>query len=194
VTASATRLPASATQPPAGATVPEPAPGAAAPGSPLGSHHARCFGCGTAHPTGLHVRMEAGEGVSLTAEVVLTDAHQGAPGLAHGGLLATAFDEALSGLMHRLRRPAVTARLETDFLAPVPVGSRLVIEARCTGVAGRKVYGEAEARLGGSGGPVVARATSLFVVVSAEHFERHGGAAPEGHGPAPDAGPTPLGP
>ena len=170
---------------PGGAVVPEPAPGAPPPGTPLGSHYRHCFGCGPDHPTGLHLQMRAGDGVTVTAELTVTDDHQGAPSLAHGGLLAAALDEALGGLMHRLRRPAVTARLVTEFLAPVPVGSRLVITARCTGVEGRKVYGEAEGRLDGPDGPVVVRAESLFVIVGVEHFERY---QPEGRrgGTRPD--------
>ncbi|MEY2823137.1 MAG: hypothetical protein RLZZ485_773 [Actinomycetota bacterium] len=37
--------------------------------------------------------------MNLTGQFVVTDQHQGAPGLAHGGLLALAFDEALGKLM-----------------------------------------------------------------------------------------------
>ncbi|MEY3098759.1 MAG: hypothetical protein RIS32_550, partial [Actinomycetota bacterium] len=61
--------------------------------------------------------------MSITAQFTVTDLHQGAPGLAHGGLLSCAFDEALGKLMWLVREPAVTGKLETSFLAPVPVGS-----------------------------------------------------------------------
>ena len=66
--------------------------------------------------------------------------HQGAPGLAHGGLLAAAFDEALGSLQWLLQVPSVTAALETDFLLPVPVGSTVHIDARVVGRAGRKIW------------------------------------------------------
>ena len=96
--------------------------------------------------------------------------HQGAPGLAHGGLLSLAFDEALGKLMWLLRAPAVTARLETDFLKPVPMGSVLHISARIVGQVSRKVYAVAEGRLNSSDGPLAVRAASLYVIVPMAHF------------------------
>ncbi len=164
----------SPTVPPPDAVVPERHPDAPAPGSVLPSHYDRCFGCGPAHPTGLNLTMVAGEGISVRAEFTVTPDHQGAPGLAHGGLLAAAFDEAMGAVAWLLRSPAVTGRLETDFVCPVPVGSRLLILARCEGVAGRKVYVAATGRLGAEDGPVAVRAHGLFVTVGLEHFRAHG--------------------
>ena len=108
--------------------------------------------------------------MDLTGQFTVTDQHQGAPGLAHGGILALAFDEALGKLMWLLRAPAVTARLETDFLKPVPIGTRLYITARITGQVNRKVYSEAEGRIGGPDGEIAVRAASLFVIVPMKHF------------------------
>lgn len=167
----------SRTTAPADATVPVRHPDAPAPGEAIGSHYDRCFGCGSAHRTGLHLAAVAGEGVSLTATFAVTADHQGAPGLAHGGLLTAALDETLGMLLVLLRVPAVTGRLETDFLAPVPVGTTLHLAARCTGVAGRKIYVDAEGRtasVDGAPGPVAVRASALFVAVGAEHFSTHG--------------------
>jgi acyl-coenzyme A thioesterase PaaI-like protein len=167
-----TRLPSTA--PPPGALPAERHPEAPAPGTHLGSHYQRCFGCGNANPAGLHMDITAGEGVDVTAQFVVTDSHQGAPGLAHGGLLACAFDEALGALNWLMRRPSVTARLETDFRRPVPVGSTLFITARCVGVAGRKMYLQAEGRLERPDGPLAVNAAAMFVAVGIEHFIAHG--------------------
>ena len=133
-------------------------------------HFGHCFGCGELHPTGLHLVAHAGAGADLTAEFTVTENHQGAPGLAHGGLLSLAFDEALGKLMWLLRAPAVTARLETDFLKPVPMGSTLHITAEITGRVNRKVYTSAEGRLNSIDGPVVVRAAALYVIVPMDHF------------------------
>ena len=139
-------------------------------GTKIPSHFGHCFGCGELHPTGLHLVAEAGAGVDLTAKFTVTENHQGAPGLAHGGLLSLAFDEALGKLMWLIRSPAVTARLETDFLKPVPMGTTLHITARITGQVNRKVYTEAEGRLDGPDGEIAVRAAALFVIVPMSHF------------------------
>ena len=142
------------------------------PGELIPSHFPECFGCGQDHPTGLRLVATAGEGVSVTASFTVSQHHQGAPGLAHGGILSLAFDETLSSLMWLLRRPAVTGRLETDFLRPVPVGSTLSIRAEVTGVANRKVYSKAEGYI--DDGPPVVRAQALFVIVPMTHFLKAG--------------------
>ncbi len=168
------RTPITPTTPPAGAVAAVPAPGAPAPGTVLPSHYRFCYGCGADHPAGLHLRVTVGEGCTVSGEFVVDVNHQGAPGLAHGGLLAAAFDETLGALNWILLRPAVTGRLEVDFRRPVPVDSRLHLAARVTGVAGRKVYCAGEARLDAPDGPLASTAAGLFVQVPLEHFQTHG--------------------
>ena len=158
------------TSAPDGAMIPQRHPKAPPIGSQIPSHFGHCFGCGELHPTGLHLVAHAGNGVDLTAEFTVTENHQGAPGLAHGGLLSLAFDEALGKLMWLLRAPAVTARLETDFLRPVPMGSTLHISARITGQVSRKVYCEADGRLNSVDGELAVKAAALFVIVPMNHF------------------------
>ncbi|WKX73025.1 PaaI family thioesterase [Streptomyces sp. XD-27] len=160
--------------PPAGARPPVRHPDAPAPGEPLGSHYAQCFGCGDGQSHGLRLAARAGEGVSLTAEFTVQTAHQGAPGLAHGGVLTTALDETMGALSWLLRVIAVTGRLETDFLSPVPVGTVLHLEARVTAVDGRKIYSTATGRIGGPDGPVAVRADALFIEVKIDHFIENG--------------------
>jgi len=162
------------TEPPPGASAPVRHPDAPAPGEAILSHYQQCFGCGVDHPTGLHITVTAGPGLTATAEFTVTEHHQGAPGLAHGGLLAAAFDEALGSLNWLLRRPAVTARLETDFLRPVPVDSRLFIAAEVLAVDGRKMYARAGGRLGATDGPLAVTAAALFIAVGLEHFAVNG--------------------
>ena len=158
------------TTPPEGSTLPERHPLAPAVGSQMPSHFGPCFGCGQLHPTGLHLVAHAGSALDLTAEFTVTENHQGAPGLAHGGLLSLAFDEALGKLMWLIRSPAVTGRLETDFMKPVPIGTTLHISAQITGQVKRKVYTEAIGRLNGPDGDIAVRAAALFVIVPMSHF------------------------
>ncbi|CAB4529738.1 unannotated protein [freshwater metagenome] len=158
------------TIPPEGAIIPPRHPKAPESGTKIPSHFGHCFGCGELHPTGLHLVAHVGKGQDITAEFTVTEDHQGAPGLAHGGLLSLAFDEALGKLMWLLRAPAVTARLETDFILPVPIGTVLYITAEITGQVNRKVYASAVGRIGGPDGPIAVRAASLYIIVSMQHF------------------------
>ncbi|MDI2128714.1 PaaI family thioesterase [Yinghuangia seranimata] len=164
----------SSLSPSPGTSVPGPHPSAPPPGTELGEHYDGCFGCGEELENGLKLRTRVGEGVSVDTEFVVGTGHQGAPGLAHGGLLSCAFDEALGALGYLLHTPAVTARLETDFRMPVPVGSTLYIHAWCTGVDGRKIYAKAVGRLDAPDGPVAVEAASLFIAVGFEHFVSNG--------------------
>ncbi len=162
------------TTPPVDAVLPPRSPVAPAPGEAIPSHYTRCYGCGVDHSTGLHLRLFAGEGLSLRGTFTVTDQHQGAPGLAHGGLLTTAFDDALGSLNWLLSSPAVTGRLEVDFRRPVPVGSTLHIEAAVVGVKGRRVFTRAVGRLDAADGPIAMTAAALFIQVPVEHFAAHG--------------------
>ncbi|MEU5341137.1 PaaI family thioesterase [Streptomyces sp. NPDC020766] len=164
----------SALRPPADAVAPVRHPDAPAPGELLGAHYGECFGCGGEQLHGLHLEARAGDGVRITAEFTVKPAHQGAPGLAHGGVLASALDESLGSLSWLLRAIAVTGRLETDFVRPVPVGTVLYLEAEVTAVAGRKIYSSATGRIGGPDGPVAVRADALFLEVKVEHFIDNG--------------------
>jgi acyl-coenzyme A thioesterase PaaI-like protein len=159
---------------PEDAVVPPRHPAAPASGEQIASHYHRCVGCGHDHPTGLRVVVTAGEGLTLSGSFTVTEDHQGAPGLAHGGMLALAFDEVLGSLIWLVGMPAVTGHLETDFRRPVPVGTTLHITARVDGQAGRRLYTSAIGRADDADGPVAVQARAVFVVVSGEHFRAHG--------------------
>ena len=151
------------TTPPPDSVMPARHPKAPVIGSQIPSHFGYCFGCGELHKTGLHLIAFAGQGLDLTGKFTVTENH-------HGGLLSLAFDEALGKLMWLIRTPAVTGRLETDFLLPVPMGRTLYINARITGQSGRKIYTQAEGRLDSPTGEVAVNAAALFISVPMEHF------------------------
>jgi acyl-coenzyme A thioesterase PaaI-like protein len=157
--------------PPPDATAPD---ATAAAGPILGPHvpnYAHCHGCGPGMHGGLGVRVVAVASHGIDAEVEIVAAHQGAPGLTHGGVLAGVMDEVMSlALWRLLNRPYVTARLETSYLAPVPLGSVLHVTATCTGLHGRKAYTEARARTDGPDSPVAVYATALWVAGPRTHW------------------------
>lgn len=143
------------------------------PGTELPAHYEGCFGCGDLEG-GMRLRSTVGDDLAVTTTFVVQRHHQGAPGIAHGGVVAAAFDEALGALAVHHREPAVTASLQTQFRRPVPVGVTLHLTARIVGREGRKVWCTGEARLGAPDGPLAAEATALFLVVPATHFAEHG--------------------
>lgn len=145
-----------------------------APGTALPAHFDGYFGCGEVEG-GLGLRTTIGEGLSLTATFTVSSGHQGSRGIAHGGLIATAFDEALGALQVFYGERAVTASLQTEFRRPVPLGSVLHLACRVDRRDGRKLWTSGDAHLGGLDGPIVAQATALFVVVPIQHFTTHGG-------------------
>jgi acyl-coenzyme A thioesterase PaaI-like protein len=116
----------------------------------------------------------AGDRLDVHATFLVTEHHQGAPGLAHGGVLVTALDDTLGALNWMLAVPAVTARLDTSFRRPVPVGSVLHLHAEVVGVLGRMVYCRGEGRLGGHAGRVALTASAVFMQVPLEHFVANG--------------------
>jgi acyl-coenzyme A thioesterase PaaI-like protein len=131
-------------------------------------HQPNCMGCGPENPASLGVRMRPDpEGEGVVGEVTFSRAHEGARGFAHGGAVAAALDDAIGMLIFRMRQPAVTRRLEVDYVAPCFVGRRYDVSAVCERVDGRKLWMVASLR---EDDRVVAGARGLFVTVDAAHF------------------------
>ncbi|WP_371666666.1 PaaI family thioesterase [Streptomyces sp. NBC_00289] len=133
-------------------------------------HHSLCFGCGPSHGTGLGLNVVRDSPEQAHATFLVTVDHQGPPGFIHGGLLACLFDEVFAGAIKLMNIFAVTVRLETDFLAPIPIGSRIKIAAHCIKTAGRKMQCTGTVTLTSQNNQIAARASALFVSISAEQL------------------------
>jgi uncharacterized protein (TIGR00369 family) len=133
-----------------------------------------CFGCGDDNDAGLHLKFFVDEDRVL-CRVRLATQFQGPPGHAHGGIIATLLDEAMSKANRRRNIVAMTRHMSIDYLRPVPLESDLVIEGwseRDTASAsGRKHQCSAELR--DASGTVLASATGIFVEVRAETLRRY---------------------
>ncbi|HEX8052072.1 MAG TPA: PaaI family thioesterase [Thermoleophilaceae bacterium] len=120
------------------------------------THHDGCFGCGQANLFGLQLETDGVRG-----RFFVKQDHQGPPGYAHGGIVATALDEAMALALHAQGLDTRTRRLELDLLAPAPVGAFLEVEASVETREGGRIRTRASAR---EGDTLVAEAVAVFVV------------------------------
>jgi acyl-coenzyme A thioesterase PaaI-like protein len=119
-----------------------------------------CFACGTRNPIGLHLHfVEDGDGIR--AEFTPGRQYEGYQGLLHGGIVATALDEAMAMLLHLRGREGLTGRLDIRFRQEAPVGRRLVVSARIR--EERAKYYATEAALALADGTLLAEARATFV-------------------------------
>lgn len=138
-------------------------------GALLPAHHGQCLGCGPDNPHGHHLRVSRrGEGV--VAQHAFDDRHEGAPGIVHGGAVATVFDDLFGFLLYLAGEPAVTRQLSVEYLSPALIGTPYSLEAAVTGREGRRLF--VTATLAGANGAQVATSTATFVTVGVDHFHR----------------------
>lgn len=135
--------------------------------SPL-SHGAlnRCFGCGQQNPSGLRLKFFVDEERTIVCRVRLARRFEGPPGHAHGGIIATLLDEAMSKANRQFGVLAMTRQMEVEYLKPVPLGTALLLTGRHAGSSGRKHHCDAE--IAGESGVTLARAKGLFIEVKPE--------------------------
>src|SRR5258705_10027807 len=81
-----------------------------------------CFGCSPSNPIGLRLRFRR-HGEAVTTRHAIADHFHGAPGIAHGGIVATLLDEASCAAVFFVQdRFVVTGELTVRYLRPCPVG------------------------------------------------------------------------
>jgi acyl-coenzyme A thioesterase PaaI-like protein len=140
-------------------------------------HDPACWGCGD-NQNGTHLPVPDAEGLrDYEAWFQFNEGHQGGPGLAHGGLVAAALDEACGLLATWYRFPAVTARIFVRYRRPVPINTELLVRARLAGERGRRLHVDAELT---DANVVLAEARAALLHVPLEHFL----ATPEGRAAA----------
>ncbi len=124
-----------------------------------------CFGCGINNPIGLKLKF-ARDGDTLRTEFTSDKAHQGWPGLLHGGILGCLLDEVMSNIAYATGNTCLTASITIRQKKPVEVGVPLVITARIT--RQRKKIIETEGRVCLQDGTVIAESTAKQFVAENE--------------------------
>lgn len=142
-------------------------------------HLATCFGCGPDNPIRLGIEPHF-EGDRVVASLEFHPRFEGGPGLVHGGAIAAFFDDLIGFVAMAHQKPAVTAKLEVNYLRPIPLGMTVRGEAWLAREEGRKLWPEAVGT--GPDGTVYVEVSGLFLQVGAEHFTK----ALEGATPYPE--------
>jgi acyl-coenzyme A thioesterase PaaI-like protein len=115
------------------------------------------------------------EGERVVGDITLGPAHGGAPGLVHGGVVATLLDEVLGHAAISTGVSVVTATLNVRYHAPTPLGVPLRCEGYIAEHSGRryKLKGQILA-----GTTRTASAEGIFVDVSGDGFAKVMGGVP----------------
>ena len=122
-----------------------------------------CFGCGLDNPTGLRLKFFIDADKNVVCHFRLARRFAGPPGHAHGGIIATLLDEAMSKSNRARGILAMTRHLEVQYLRPVPLGQPLTLTARHLDTHGRRNH--TEAQLADATGQILASARAVFVTV-----------------------------
>jgi acyl-coenzyme A thioesterase PaaI-like protein len=111
-------------------------------------------------------------GERIRTRFTFGQAQQGPPGHAHGGAVSAILDEAMGVSVWLGGHQAMAANLNVDFVAPIPLGVEVEVEAWVTEVDGRK--SSAKGRMvRAADGVLLAQATSLFVAVPEFFANQH---------------------
>jgi uncharacterized protein (TIGR00369 family) len=129
-----------------------------------------CFGCGQENRTGLRLKFFTDPDHNIVCRLRLARRFAGPPGHAHGGILATLLDEAMSKSNRARGIVAMTRHLEVQYFRPVPLGAPLTLTARHVEAHGRAHHCEAE--IADESGAVLASGKAVFVSVPADHLTR----------------------
>lgn len=126
----------------------------------------RCFGCGQQNRTGLRLSFSVDDEGTVSSKVKLASRFEGPPRHAHGGIIATLLDEAMSKANRARGAIAMTRSMEIEYLRPVPLHRPLHLEGVVAQIEGRKHW--CEATLRDEQGRDLARCKGLFIALDEE--------------------------
>jgi uncharacterized protein (TIGR00369 family) len=126
-----------------------------------------CFGCSTTNPAALGIALvSTAEGAQ--GRVRFGPEAEGAPGLVHGGLLATFADEVMGFVQHGGNAVRLTAEMTIRYRRPTPIGTELVCRANPAETTGRRFHVHGTITDAGDDSVVFAEADATYVLRSPE--------------------------
>ncbi len=148
-----------------------------------------CFGCGLDNPSGLRLNFFTDPDHNIVCHTTLAPRFAGPPGHAHGGIIATLLDEAMSKANRARNILAMTRQMEVQYLRPIPLGVPLTLTARhldahgrapdsasgqvpgvITGVSKRAHH--CEAQIADASGQILATAKAVFITIAPDHLQK----------------------
>jgi uncharacterized protein (TIGR00369 family) len=127
-----------------------------------------CFGCGRENRSGLRLNFFIDEAGNIVCHTRLASRFAGPPGHAHGGIIATLLDEAMSKANRARSVIAMTRHMEVEYLRPVPLAAPLTLTARHVSASGRRHH--CEAQIADAAGQILATAKAVFVAIDPAGF------------------------
>ena len=106
------------------------------------------------------------------ATVIFGKKAMGPPGHVHGGAIAAVLDEALGAAAWMNGLYSMTARLQIDYMAALPIDTPVFVEAWVEKQEGKKVT--LNGCLKNTDGKVFSKTSSLFIKQNREKFEQMG--------------------
>lgn len=133
-----------------------------------GMHTPYCWGCGPDAEQGLGLRPRL-DGSVVRADLEFARRFEGGPGTVHGGAISAFVDDVLGYVPVAYGSPGVTARLDTHYIAPVPMGLSVTGEAWMSRIEGRKMWAEGTIEFEGR---VLVEASALFIAIDFENYQK----------------------
>jgi acyl-coenzyme A thioesterase PaaI-like protein len=132
----------------------------------------RCYACGQKNPFGLQMTFRM-EGETIVSDFQPREEHQGFPGVIHGGIIATLFDEALNRCSMLAQVPAwsMTGRLEVRYRQYVPYGPLLRLRVGLTNERKRMIQASGKLTLAEDENVLFADAQGSFMTLTEEQLD-----------------------
>jgi acyl-coenzyme A thioesterase PaaI-like protein len=127
-----------------------------------------CFVCGIKSAVGLRLLFEDDGESIVQSRFEIPSALQGYPGIAHGGVVAAALDEAMGrvAMINAPNRFTMTVRMELRYRQPVPVEAPVSVIGKAVKLRGRVVQARGELRL--ADGTLAVEAEGMLVEMPGE--------------------------
>ncbi len=111
-------------------------------------HHRNCYGCGPDNTKGLHLEFpfeeETGDVFFITK---IDKSFEGAPGYAHGGVMAAILDEAQGVLCFHIGHFVMTDQLNISYKKACPLNEEIEVRAKISAVRRRRLHTTATIKL-----------------------------------------------